>query len=237
MPFFCIYLKKRYMENLMKEKIRYIFVLLAVLVILGVSRQLGRLLTSSTQNTVQYCVVLDPGHGGGDPGKVGVNGEKEKDLNLKIACEVQKLLTDAGIRVVMTRSEDEALDGKLEDMKKRVALINDTAPNLVVSIHQNSYTDSSVKGAQVFYHTSSEQGRELALVMQEELYRLDEENRRQAKGNDTYYMLRNTKVPSIIVECGFLSNSEEAALLCTEEYQIKLAEVICAGIIKGLDKL
>lgn len=221
----------------MKEKIRYIIVLFVVLIILGVSRQLGELLASSTQKTEQYCVVLDPGHGGGDPGKVGVNGEKEKDLNLKIACKVQKLLSDAGIRVIMTRDEDEALNGKLEDMKRRVTLINDTAPNLAVSIHQNSYTDSSVKGAQVFYHTSSEQGRMLALIMQEELYRMDEQNHRQAKGNENYYMLKNTEIPTIIVECGFLSNPEEADLLCSEEYQKKMAEAIFEGIIKGLDKL
>lgn len=221
----------------MKEKIRWLFALIAVIVMLSVSHKLGELLASSTEKTRQYCVVLDPGHGGSDPGKVGINGVKEKDLNLLIAKKVRETLIKNGIRVAMTREDDTALDSKLEDMKQRVAFINEINPDMAISIHQNSYTDSSVKGAQVFYYVNSEKGQELALLLQEELCKMDTSNRRKAKANESYYMLRKTEVLTVIVECGFLSNQDEAEQLCTEEYQEKVADTICEGIIKGLDKL
>lgn len=201
------------------------------------SHRLGEFLASSTEQTRQYCVVLDPGHGGGDPGKVGINGAKEKNLNLLIAQKVNMRLAEAGVRVVMTREDDTALDSKSEDMKKRVSIINETNPDMAVSIHQNSYTDSSVKGAQVFYHANSKKGKDLAFLMQEELCKMDASNRREAKANESYYMLKKTEVLTVIVECGFLSNPDEAEQLCQEEYQEKLADTICEGIIKGLDKL
>ena len=124
---------------------------------------------------------------------------------------------------------------KIADMKKRVALINETKPDIAVSIHQNSYHEESIKGAQVFYYTHSKEGERAATVMQEALKALDTNNKRQAKENSTYYMLKRTEVPTIIVECGFLSNAQEAEKLKNEEYQDKVAEAICAGIIKWLD--
>lgn len=124
---------------------------------------------------------------------------------------------------------------KIADMKKRVALINETKPDIAVSIHQNSYHEESIKGAQVFYYTHSKEGERAATVMQEALKALDTNNKRQAKENSTYYMLKRTEVPTVIVECGFLSNAQEAEKLKNEEYQDKVAEAICAGIIKWLD--
>ena len=97
-------------------------------------------------------------------------------------------------------------------MKARVAVINETAPVLAVSIHQNSYHQEGVKGAQVFYYTHSEEGKKAAELMQEALLVLNTENNRKAKANDTYYLLKRTEAPTIIVECGFLSNWEEAEL-------------------------
>lgn len=185
----------------------------------------------------QQIVVIDAGHGGMDPGKVGVNGALEKDLNLNIAKKVQSLLEEQGIIVAMTREDENGLaDTKVEDLKARVALINKKKPILAVSIHQNSYQEGSIHGAQVFYFTHSEEGEAVAKVMQEALLEVDSENKRQAKANDTYYMLKKTEVPVIIVECGFLSNQEEADKLVTEEYQTKLAEVISKGIIKCIEK-
>ncbi len=108
---------------------------------------------------------------------------------------------------------------KIADMKKRVALINETKPDIAVSIHQNSYHEESIKGAQVFYYTHSKEGERAATVMQEALKALDTNNKRQAKENSTYYMLKRTEVPTIIVECGFLSNAQEAEKLKNEEYQ------------------
>lgn len=210
---------------------------MVVLGIIAVSRQLGKLAAGAGAKPQSACVVLDAGHGGGDPGKIGVNQAKEKDINLKIVELIKENLENEGVEVILTRTDDTANESKAADMKERVLLINGKHPDMAVSIHQNSYTDSRVKGAQVFYYTHSEQGKELALLMQEELCLLDETNTRKAKANDTYYMLKKTEVPTIIVECGFLSNYEEAEKLCEEKYQKKMAEAICSGIIKGLDKM
>ena len=182
-------------------------------------------------------VVLDAGHGSSDPGKIGVNGKKEKDVNLSIAKKVEKKLKKQNIAVKMTRREDKGLDDtKIGDMKARVNMINGTKPTLAVSIHQNSYTQEEIKGAQVFYFTHSKDGKEAAEVMQEMFRLFDKENKRVCKGNNTYYMLKKTEVPTIIVECGFLSNWEEAKKLSTKEYQEKVAQVICDGIIHILQK-
>lgn len=184
-------------------------------------------------NLASAMVVVDSGHGGGDPGKVGINGALEKDVNLEIAKKVEKGLQEKGFKVVMTRQDEQGLaDSKIEDMKTRVDIINEKKPVLAVSVHQNSYEQESIHGAQVFYFTHSQAGKQAAEVMQEALLAVDPENRRQAKANDTYYMLKRTEVPVIIVECGFLSNREEAERLVTEEYQEKLAEAICDGVVK-----
>lgn len=185
----------------------------------------------------EKVVILDAGHGQSDPGKIGVNGKEEKDINLSIAKKVERKLKKQRIVVKMTRTEDKGLDDtKIGDMKERVELINGTKPNLAVSIHQNSYTQEEIKGAQVFYFTHSKEGKEAAEIMQEMFRLFDKENKRVCKGNNTYYMLKKTEVPTIIVECGFLSNWEEAEKLSTKEYQEKVAQVICDGIIHILQK-
>ena len=136
----------------------------------------------------------------------------------------------------MTREKDETLapegsaNKQVEDIKKRVKIIDEAAPALAVSIHQNSYHESSVQGAQVFYYKHSKEGEEAAEIMREALLAADPGNTRESKANDTYYLLRRTETPTIIVECGFLSNPEEAEKLSTEEYQEKLAEAVTAGI-------
>ena len=124
---------------------------------------------------------------------------------------------------------------KVQDMKARVQKINEAAPALVVSIHQNSYSEESIHGAQVFYYTHSEAGKKAAEIMQKELLSVDPENTRQAKANDTYYLLKRTEVPTIIVECGFLSNYEEAEKLIDPEYQKQLSQAIVKGIITCLE--
>lgn len=160
----------------------------------------------------------------------------EKDLNLQVAQKVQKLMDEAGIEIVMTREDDNVPTAKKKDLEERIQLINSTNPTLALCIHQNSYPDAAIKGAQVFYYTPSEEAKEAATIVQEELRTVDPSNTRAIKANDTYYMLKNTKVPTIIVECGFLTNPEEAEKLTNEEYQDQLAKAICDGIIKWLDK-
>ncbi|CUX37027.1 N-acetylmuramoyl-L-alanine amidase [Clostridium sp. C105KSO13] len=187
--------------------------------------------TAASGTKEKQVIIIDPGHGGRDPGKVGVTKTQEKDLNLQISLKVKTMLEKQGIKVIMTREDDNGLgDSKVEDMKKRVSIINNEKPVLAVSIHQNSYHEESIHGAQVFYFTHSSEGEKLAKIMQEALLDADPDNTRQAKANDTYYMLKKTDAPVIIVECGFLSNRSEAEKLDDEEYQNALTKAICNGI-------
>jgi len=200
------------------------------------SKKLSQLVTSEEVQAKKRIVVIDAGHGGYDPGKIGVNNALEKDINLQIAEKVKGKLEENEIEVVMTREEDIMAETKLTDMQKRVNLINKTKPLIAVSIHQNSYSNSSVKGAQVFYYKGSEDGKAAATLMQGELGKMNGENVREIKENNNFYMLKKTKVPTIIVECGFLSNAQEAEKLVSEEYQNALAAAICSGIIRWIEE-
>ncbi len=193
----------------------------------------------SKQTGGKTVIVIDSGHGGVDPGKVGVSGSLEKDINLSIAKKVKTILEKKNYFIVMTREADKGLyeeqdkNKKIADLKARVALIEETNPKMVVSIHQNSYGSAGVKGAQVFYYSGSEEGKRIGDLMQETIKTaINDGNHRMAKGNSSYYMLCKTKVPLIIVECGFLSNPEEEKLLKDEKYQQKMAEAIATGIEK-----
>lgn len=195
-----------------------------------------------TKGGSKETVVIDPGHGGFDPGKVGVANSLEKDINLAIAKQVKTELEANGYTVHMTREEDVALcqgnesSKKLTDMKNRVAMIEEKAPRLTVSIHQNSFS-AGTKGAQVFYYSHSREGKELAGVIQNSIRdAVGDDNHRVEKANDSYYMLRKVTCPLVIVECGFLSNPEEEALLQDEAYQKKMAHGICEGIENFLYK-
>lgn len=191
-----------------------------------------------------YCVVIDPGHGGDDPGKIGINGEKEKEVNLQIAKKVKEYLEANDVKVVMTREDDvglydrQAANKKVQDMKKRIALMEETKPEAVVSIHQNSYPQEEIHGAQMFYYKSSKEGQKLAALLQDSfVVRVDAENKRQIKANDSYYLLKKTTLPMVIVECGFLSNQEEATKLCSDDYQDRVAWAISMGILQYLNEL
>ena len=221
---------------MLRRKIELCMTLLLLVGMIIVSKKLSQLVTSENVQAQKEVVVIDAGHGGHDPGKVGVNDALEKDINLQIAEKIKTHLEKNGIEVVMTREDDVMEDTKLEDMKKRVALINKTKPAITVSIHQNSYSDSSVKGAQVFYYVDSKVSKEAASLMQGELRKVDTENSRQIKSNSDFYMLKKTEVPTIIVECGFLSNPEEAEKLVSDVYQEQMAEAICSGVLTWLSQ-
>lgn len=213
------------------ELIIFILIVAGFVILNRNLRESGDYVSSENLKTIEKTVVVDAGHGGGDPGKVGVNGVVEKEINLLIADKVRDLLKERGIEVIMTRESDEMLEGsKSEDMKKRVEIINEIKPNLAISIHQNSFTDSEVHGAQVFYYSGSEEGERCAGMIQKELLAFDETNHREAKANDNYYLLTRTQVPTVIVECGFLSNEEEAGNLTDNAYQDEISKVIVRGI-------
>lgn len=189
------------------------------------------------------CIVVDVGHGGFDSGKIGVNGVLEKDINLQIALKLKKTLEDAGMTVVMTREDDKGLydesasNKKAQDLQRRCDLINEQKPLMTISIHQNSYTSPEIKGAQVFYYTTSSESQKLAEILQKTLIeQVDTENHREAKANDSYYLLKRTDSVIVIVECGFLSNPQEAEKLSDEDYQQKMVNAICTGINRYLGR-
>ena len=226
----------------LKKKIEVLLSIVLILAALAAGPKTAQYVMSQKTLEEKVCIVIDPGHGGADPGKVGTQGVKEKDINLEIGKRLKSYLEAEGIEVIMTRETDEDLapDGsdnpKVADLHRRCEIIDETKPVMVVSIHQNSYTDSSVRGAQVFYYHQSESGKAIAEVLQECLIEeLDHENGREAKANESYYMLKKTSAPTVIVECGFLSNPEEEAKLQQEQYQDSVALAICAGIKKYLN--
>lgn len=201
----------------------------------------GALMAAKEAGNTKGVIVIDSGHGGVDPGVVGIDGLKEKDINLKIARYLSKDLQKEGYETVLTREEDEGLydeesrNKKVQDMQNRCALIKEKSPLLTVSIHQNSYQDEAVCGPQVFYYTSSVKGAQLAKFIQEELNEQLEVSRpRTEKANGTYYLLKRSEGILNIVETGFLTNEREAKLLSTKEYQKKCARAICDGILKFL---
>ncbi len=217
---------------------------LLIMVFLAARYGSVQVVSATTKNREERpVVVIDAGHGGNDPGKVGVDGSLEKDINLQIATKLKWYLEQSDMDVVMTRESDiglyEESDSrkKMADMKKRCDIIKENNADLVVSIHQNSYHEEEVSGGQVFYYKSSEKGKKLAEILQKRFtYVLGDENRRLAKANGNYYLLLHVKCPIVIVECGFLSNWKEALLLQEEDYQDRMAWTIHMGILEYLNK-
>ena len=215
--------------------------ILLLMVFLAAKYGSVQVVSAQAQKKEQPVVVVDVGHGGRDPGKVGIDGSLEKDVNLAIALKLKTYLEQSDVKVVMTRETDTALYGKedsrkkMADMRARCRIIEESGADLVVSIHQNSYHQEEVSGGQVFYYKSSEKGKRLAEIIQKRFdYVLGEQNRRLARANGNYYLLLHVKCPIVIVECGFLSNRKEAALLQDPEYQDRMAWTVHMGIMEYL---
>lgn len=180
---------------------------------------------------VDKLIVLDAGHGGFDPGTIGVTGTEEDELNLLVAGYLKEQLEASGAKVIMTRSDSNAVaDTKEADMAKRREIITNSGSDIVVSIHMNSFTDSSVSGPLVLYMPGSAKGLVLAKSIQQKLVEdLQPERENDARAEDLY-ILRSGNQPCVIVECGYLSNDNEEQLLLTDDYQKKIAKAICSGI-------
>ena len=182
-------------------------------------------------------ILVDPGHGGYDGGAVGrVSGTPEKGLNLDVARRLAAILEAQGAQIVMTRTDDYALCDehppirkKLQDMQRRAAIIEQSGAQMVLSIHMNEYAGRSQSGPQVFYREGCPAGRLLAGAIQEAMNEtLAPKKKRSALGGD-YYILTLGR-PSVLVECGFLSNAGEEALLLTADYRQRVAQAIARGI-------
>lgn len=215
---------------------------LSILIVVKESAEYVSVLKENGTKETRHTIVIDPGHGGNDPGKVAINSALEKDVNLAIALKLKKYLEQEDMEVVMTRQEDKGLyeetdsNKKVHDMKNRLAIMEGAKPALVVSVHQNSYPEESVSGVQVFYYRDSAEGKRAALLVQEQMIAtLQPVKEREAKENSTYYILKKTTVPTIIVECGFLSNREEADRLTSEDYQERVAWAIHLGIMRYIN--
>lgn len=203
----------------------------------------GRDMAVSGVPITNRTIVLDPGHGGEDGGAVGSNGTVEKNINLQVALRVQALLEQNGCSVFMTRNEDVSIhdkgeeknsNRKISDLDNRKKMPGEYQADAFVSIHMNLYPQQQYHGAQVFYAEKPEQSMRLAQSIQDELReKADNTNQREIKAaNGNIYVLDKSKVPSVVVECGFLSNPEEERKLQEDAYQQKLAFAIYSGIIK-----
>ena len=230
-----------------KFKGKYIFlitcVLSAVMVLVLAFVAYGEINSKSDSN-VNYKIVLDAGHGGEDGGAVGQDGIVEKDINLKIALKLKDLLQAAGYDVVMTREEDEAIyddsaetlrEKKRSDLNNRVKIIekNSDSKTIFVSIHQNKFPNPKYFGTQIFYSKNDDKSQKLAVSIKESVVGfLQSQNTREIKpANKKIFLLNKAQIPAVVVECGFLSNEEEARKLSSSSYQSKMAFSIYCGII------
>jgi N-acetylmuramoyl-L-alanine amidase len=185
-------------------------------------------------------IVVDPGHGGEDPGKVGASGIYEKDINLQVAKKLRSLLIQGGVSVVMTRDEDIALDAgqdtvrerKRADLTKRAALAVESGADMYVALHCNAFPKSRFSGAQVFYAPQAAGSLALAQAVQSELSDVLRNTKRQPDVDITSYIFKQATIPTINVEMGFLSNPAEEQMLSQEAYQEKLAWAIYSGIAR-----
>lgn len=192
-------------------------------------------------------VIIDAGHGGFDGGAVASDGTNEKDINLAISLKLSEKLKRAGVEYQMTRADDISTsttdkktirDRKVSDIHNRLKLIEASGDCIFVSVHQNFFKDASCHGAQIFYSPNNEKSKSLGEKIRSEIINNTQpENYRELKEcGKNVYLMYHSKVPSVLVECGFLSNENELNLLKSEEYQEKIASAIFAGIINYLNE-
>ena len=183
-------------------------------------------------------VMLDPGHGGYDPGAITDQGVYEKSINLQIAQKVKEMLVPSGIEVFLTRQEDidyvpDGVRGKIIkkqiDLNRRIEMANEAKADVFVSLHVNATATGQNSGAETFYHYKSEFGKGLAESIQQELIKIPGMNRRIAKPGN-FYVIKNTNMPAVIVEVGYLSSVKEQKKLQQAWYQEQLARAIAKGI-------
>lgn len=193
-------------------------------------------------------IIIDAGHGGVDGGSSGADGTVEKDINLSIALKLRDMLEFYGFETVMIREDDRSIhsDGantirekKVSDLHNRLNIINSTDNCLFISIHQNYFEQSKYSGTQVFYSPNNTESEKLAKIIQETIVdMIQNDNTRQIKKADkTLYLLHKAEKPAIMVECGFMSNEKELALLKSDEYQKQMALSITNGILKYMESV
>lgn len=193
-------------------------------------------------------VIIDAGHGGEDGGAVGVDGTLEKHLNLALALEIEEMLRSMGVKTRLTRTEDVLLydrnsdyEGhkKAQDAAARIAIAEEYDSAIFISIHMNSFPQKQYRGLQVYYSPLTPESEKIAAEIQSLTAKnLQPENDRQIKPiGKSVYIMNNITHPAVLVECGFISNPEECALLSSKEYQSKLSLVICGAVLNYFDSI
>ncbi len=229
----------------MKKSIKQILpvIIFFAAVIIGILANTVRKPEKVSSKAVSFNnkIIVDAGHGGFDGGAVAMDGTKEKDINLKIAKKLKDILVFNGYEVVMTRKDGNAINDsgtkirskKVSDMQKRLLFMKENPDAVFVSIHLNKYTTSAAYGAQVFYSDNFEKSKDLAESIKQSIKDLLEpyNNREIKKGTSSAYLLYNAHIPSVIVECGFLSNKQDLTMLKDDEFQNKMAFSIAKGIL------
>lgn len=216
----------------------FIFVLIAIIAAAAIIGICAGVVSASSVDDGEKVIVIDAGHGGIDAGVLGINtSTKESDINLAISKYLRGYFADAGFSVVLTRTTQGGLYGlstkgfKMRDMKKRKEIIEEHNADMVISIHQNFCPIPSRRGGQVFFDKGSECGKALAESIQNSLNQMKECVKVNTPLVGDYYMLKCTQNPSVIVECGFLSNADDEALLTNESYQKSIAYAIFKGAV------
>ncbi len=231
--------KQKYIRYLIPV---YILVICLFLLMTYWGSQTVTTLSESAGMDNRKTIIIDPGHGGEDGGAVSCSGKPESHFNLEISLRLNDLLHLMGYKTVMLRTEDISIytEGKtlaakkVSDLKKRVKIVNETENALLISIHQNMFSDSKYHGAQVFY-TNTENSKRLAVALQKQLVSaLNPQSNRKAKKSDGVYLMEHINTDGILVECGFLSNYEEESRLRDKAYQNKICCVIASVLSQHL---
>lgn len=198
-----------------------------------------------TSADVRRRIIIDPGHGGKDGGAVSITGTHEKQLNLDISLTLSHILHALGYEIIMTRDDDFELtytDGgtrKMQDLLGRLKIVRDNPDAAFVSIHMNKFPQEKYSGLQVYYSQNNDHSQDLALQIQNNVktYIQQENNRKIKKADSSIFLLHKITSPSVLIECGFLSNQNEASLLDTVEYRTKLSSVIACSITNWYENI
>lgn len=216
----------------------YLLVLLFCLVIAQIGSNAVTVMVESSPVPNRTCILIDAGHGGIDGGAVSCSGVLESQINLEIAERLNDLLHFLGFETKMIRTTDTSLhtegntiaQQKISDLKYRVNMVNETEKALLVSIHQNTFSDKQYSGAQVFY-SSTEGSKMLAEQLQSSIIKvLNPYSKRKSKAANGIYLMEHIECSGVLIECGFLTNPEEEAKLRDPEYQKKICSVIACVI-------
>ena len=233
-----------------RKKAYFIIVILLLLVAMtvkGISKDIINYISAyeDVKDKGTITIILDPGHGGEDSGAIGTNGVYEKDLNLLISNTIGELLKANGYKVIYTRTEDKMLYTKdqdikgirkISDLRNRCKIANENIDALFISIHMNSYSEEKYKGLQVYYSVGNEKSKKLAEHIQSSVKdSLQKDNNRKIKEGKGLYLLEHIKSTGVLIECGFLSNIQEAKKLSEKEYQKQLSFSIICGIIEYIE--